>query len=201
MAKLVQLGATRAKPKPKRTSAAIDVRHLSVACARCARYLALDDARDRGDGWHVYRYGCDAAGAAAPPPADGQVPDDSCATQGDHDARAIVRVELPAELDAFARGDDPVDGPDGDGPLAFSVRNLSLRCVACDDYLVLAHYQRLDEDWHRYVYECEPSCGAEPTRVWLEVPVVLDQFARRDPTWRGGARHGGALPESAPAAE
>jgi hypothetical protein len=51
------------------------------------------------------------------------------------------------------------------------------------------------EDWNVYTYECEnQACEPEATRTLVEVPRDVDEFARRDPGWRGGAKHGGAAP-------
>ncbi len=73
-----------------------------------------------------------------------------------------------------------------------NIRNLSIRCGGCDTYQTLSHFQRRD-DWNVYTYECENDvCDPAGTRTFLEVPVVLDEFAHRDPTWRGGKIHAGA---------
>ncbi len=75
------------------------------------------------------------------------------------------------------------------------IRNISLRCGRCDGYPALAHFRR-DGDWNVYTYECETdACGADPGAVDLFVAVDRDAFARRDPKWRGGARHAGAGPD------
>ena len=51
-------------------------------------------------------------------------------------------------------------------------------------------YSRRD-DWNVYTYECEnDTCDPAVTRTLVEVPADLDSFARRDPTWRGGGKHG-----------
>jgi len=76
------------------------------------------------------------------------------------------------------------------------LRNLSIRCGHCDTYQTLAGYSRREE-WNVYTYECENGpCDPEVTRTFLEIPVALDEFARRDPEWRGGRPHAGAEPES-----
>ena len=76
-----------------------------------------------------------------------------------------------------------------------NIRNLSVKCGRCGQYQVLASFHPLDEDWNQYVYECEwPPCDAdvEGSRTLLEVPVDLDEFIRRDPSWHGGQIHAGA---------
>lgn len=70
-----------------------------------------------------------------------------------------------------------------------NIRNLSIRCGQCDTYQTLCGFARRD-GWHVYTYECENDlCDPEVTRTLLELPVELDEFARRDPEWRGGERH------------
>ncbi len=89
----------------------------------------------------------------------------------------------------------PPDGPpavDGAGLVMINIRNLSIKCGNCDTYQTLSGYDRRDE-WNVYTYECENDvCAPAVTRTLLEVPVELDQFANRDPGWKGGKRHGGA---------
>lgn len=71
-----------------------------------------------------------------------------------------------------------------------NIRNLSIKCGNCDSYQTLAGYSRRD-DWNVYTYECEnETCDPSVTRTLVEVPVDLDEFAHRDPAWRGGSRHG-----------
>lgn len=73
------------------------------------------------------------------------------------------------------------------------IRNLSIRCGRCDTYQTLCHFERRDDDWNVYTYECEnDTCDREATRTFLEVPAELDAFAQRDPAWHGGAIHAGA---------
>ena len=72
------------------------------------------------------------------------------------------------------------------------LRNLSIKCGHCNTYQILCHYHRKD-DWNVYTYECENDvCDPDITRTYLELPVVLDDFANRDPDWHGGAVHAGA---------
>ena len=72
-----------------------------------------------------------------------------------------------------------------------NIRNLSIKCGQCETYQTLSGYGRRD-DWNIYTYECEnDTCDPEVTRTLLEVPADLDEFANRDPEWRGGSRHGG----------
>lgn len=81
------------------------------------------------------------------------------------------------------------------GPSTINIRNLSVRCGRCDQYQVLVGFKPLDEEWNLYTYECDgDTCGADPTqtRTFIEVPRDLDEFANRDPNWRGGKKWGGA---------
>jgi hypothetical protein len=71
-----------------------------------------------------------------------------------------------------------------------NIRNLSIKCGNCTTYQTLSAFARRDE-WNVYTYECEnDTCDPAVTRTYIEVPAELDSFARRDPTWRGGGRHG-----------
>lgn len=73
-----------------------------------------------------------------------------------------------------------------------NIRNLSVQCGNCGAYQTLIRFERKDEDWNVYTYECENDvCDPSVTRTRLEIPLELDGFARRDPEWRGGARHAG----------
>ncbi len=89
----------------------------------------------------------------------------------------------------------PPEPPPADGesaPAMINIRNLSIKCGNCGNYQTLCGYDRRD-DWNVYTYECENDvCDPAVTRTLLEVPAELDQFARRDPGWKGGSRHGGA---------
>jgi hypothetical protein len=88
--------------------------------------------------------------------------------------------------------DGPERSPAAAGPPMIDIRNLSIKCSNCDTYQTLCHFGRRKE-WNVYTYECENDiCDPAVTRTLLEVPAELDQFARRDPAWKGGARHGGA---------
>jgi hypothetical protein len=74
------------------------------------------------------------------------------------------------------------------------LRHLSIRCGHCDTYQTLSAFSRRG-DWNVYAYECENDvCDPNVTRTFLEIPAELDEFARRDPDWRGGRRHAGAEP-------
>jgi hypothetical protein len=77
-----------------------------------------------------------------------------------------------------------------DQPSRINIRNLSIKCGNCDTYQTLSAYARRD-DWNVYTYECENDrCEPAVTRTLIEVPADLDDFARRDPGWRGGGKHG-----------
>lgn len=70
------------------------------------------------------------------------------------------------------------------------LRLFSIKCGNCNTYQTLAGFSRRDE-WNVYTYECENEvCDPNVTRTYLEVPRDLDAFARRDPNWRGGGKHG-----------
>jgi hypothetical protein len=89
-------------------------------------------------------------------------------------------------------------------PTPVNVRNFSVRCGRCGHYQVLAGYARLDDDWNVYTYECDqPPCIEDlaASRTLIEVPIDLDEFANRDPKWRGGRIHGGAEPVDAEPAD
>jgi hypothetical protein len=71
-----------------------------------------------------------------------------------------------------------------------NIRNISIKCGNCNTYQTLLAYSRRD-DWNVYTYECEnDTCDPSMTRTIVEVPRDLDSFARRDPGWRGGGKHG-----------
>lgn len=73
-----------------------------------------------------------------------------------------------------------------------NIRNISIKCGHCGTYQTLTAFSRREE-WNVYTYECENEvCDPDVTRTLLEVPEDLDEFARRDPGWRGGRRHAGA---------
>lgn len=81
------------------------------------------------------------------------------------------------------------------GPTPVNIRNFSVRCGRCDQYQVIVGFKPLDEEWNLYTYECDGEpCVSEPalTRTYIEVPVDLDEFANRNPNWRGGKKWGGA---------
>lgn len=66
-----------------------------------------------------------------------------------------------------------------------NIRNLSIKCGNCDTYQTLVGYARR-ETWNVYTFECEnEKCPPAVTRTLVEVPQEVDEFARRDPEWRG----------------
>jgi hypothetical protein len=78
----------------------------------------------------------------------------------------------------------------GDEPGMINIRNLSIKCGHCDTYQTLTAFSRR-EGWNVYTYECENDrCDPAVTRTLVEVPADLDEFAHRDPGWRGGGKHG-----------
>ena len=71
-----------------------------------------------------------------------------------------------------------------------NIRHFSVKCGHCDTYQTLVGYARR-EDWNVYTYECEnDTCDPELSRTLIEVHSEVDDFARRDPEWRGGGKHG-----------
>ena len=75
-------------------------------------------------------------------------------------------------------------------PDAINIRNISIKCGNCNTYQTLTAFGQRDE-WNVYTYECEnDTCDPAVTRTLVEVPKEMDSFARRDPTWRGGGKHG-----------
>ena len=77
-------------------------------------------------------------------------------------------------------------------PSRVNIRNFSVKCGHCETYQTLSGFERR-ESANVYTYECENDlCDPAVTRTLLEVPVELDEFANRDPEWRGGARFGGS---------
>lgn len=72
-----------------------------------------------------------------------------------------------------------------------NIRNISIKCGHCDTYQTLCGFSR-GEEWNIYTYECEnDTCTPSVTRTLVEVPADLDEFAHRDPNWRGGKRFAG----------
>lgn len=71
-----------------------------------------------------------------------------------------------------------------------NIRNLSIKCGHCNMYQTLCAY-RPEGELNVYTYECENDiCDPEMTRTLVEVLREIDEFANRDPGWRGGGRHG-----------
>jgi hypothetical protein len=68
-----------------------------------------------------------------------------------------------------------------------NIRDLSIRCGHCGTYQTLCGFAG-GEERNVYTYECENEvCDPAVTRTLVEVPREIDEFARRDPSWRGGA--------------
>jgi hypothetical protein len=73
-----------------------------------------------------------------------------------------------------------------------NIRHISIKCGNCQTYQTLSGFSRRGE-FNVYTYECENGhCDPAITRTLVEVPAEIDEFARRDPEWRQGARHGGS---------
>ncbi len=76
-------------------------------------------------------------------------------------------------------------------PSRVNIRNFSVKCGHCREYQTLVGFAPSDE-WNVYTYECDnPLCDPERSRTLIEVPANLDEFATRDPSWRGGKSHTG----------
>ena len=97
----------------------------------------------------------------------------------------------PGATPTVEAGSEPTLDVTGHSPI--NIRNISIKCGRCDRYQTLAKYERRGE-WNVYTYECEEggSCDPATTRTLIEVPHALDEFANRDPNWRGGKRHAGS---------
>ncbi len=71
-----------------------------------------------------------------------------------------------------------------------NIREFSVKCGNCQTYQTLSAYTRVGE-YNVYSYECENDiCDVEVTRTLVEVLHEIDDFANRDPNWRGGGKHG-----------
>jgi hypothetical protein len=76
------------------------------------------------------------------------------------------------------------------GTPTINIRNLSGKCGHCDTYQTLSHFEPRAE-WNVYTFTCENDlCDPAVTKTLLEVPRELDEFANREPNWRGGGKHG-----------
>lgn len=68
---------------------------------------------------------------------------------------------------------------------SINIRDISIKCGHCGTYQTLCGFAR-SEDRNVYTYECENDvCDPAVTRTLVEVPSHLDEFARRDPAWKG----------------
>jgi hypothetical protein len=66
-----------------------------------------------------------------------------------------------------------------------NIRDISIKCGHCKTYQTLCGYQP-NGDVNVYTYECEGTgCDPELSRTLVEVRREIDEFARRDPDWRG----------------
>lgn len=104
------------------------------------------------------------------------------------------RIDRTASREPVSH-DEVSDAPLPAAEPPVDIRSFSVKCGACGEYQTVVGFRALDAEWNEYAYECEsPLCGDEPsqTRTLIEVPADLDVFARRDPTWHGGAVHAGA---------
>ena len=72
-----------------------------------------------------------------------------------------------------------------------NIRNFSVKCGHCQQYQTLVGFAQAG-DWNVYTYECDdPRCDPARSRTLIEIPAELDEFANRDPSWRGGQKHSG----------
>jgi hypothetical protein len=78
-----------------------------------------------------------------------------------------------------------------------NIREFSVKCGNCRTYQTLTGFTR-EAEVNVYTYECEnETCDPDVTRTLVEVHREVDEFANRDPNWRGGGRHGADGAESA----
>lgn len=71
-----------------------------------------------------------------------------------------------------------------------NIRDLSMRCGACRNFLTLASYEPRGE-WNAYTFQCDTSgCDPEKVVAILEVPTALDEFAQKHPGCGGGSGSG-----------
>jgi len=76
------------------------------------------------------------------------------------------------------------------GTSTINIRNLSVKCGQCNTYQTLSHFEGRGE-WNVYTYLCENEiCDPQVTKTLVEIPREIDEFANRDPGWRGGGKHG-----------
>ena len=76
-------------------------------------------------------------------------------------------------------------------PTPVNLRNFSIKCGHCSEYQTLCEYSTAT-DWNIYVFECENDrCDPARSRTLVEIPIELDEYAQRDPTWRHGKSHTG----------
>jgi hypothetical protein len=67
-----------------------------------------------------------------------------------------------------------------------NIRDLSIRCGRCLNFMTLASYAPRD-GWNAYTYECETAgCDAGGGRTIVEVPAEQDEFAQKHPACGGG---------------
>ncbi len=77
-----------------------------------------------------------------------------------------------------------------------NIREFSVKCGNCQTYQTLSGFARQGEA-NVYTYECEnETCDPDVTRTLVEVHREVDEFANRDPNWRGGGKHGAHGDES-----
>ncbi len=77
-----------------------------------------------------------------------------------------------------------------------NIREFSVKCGNCQAYQTLTGFAR-DGETNVYTYECEnETCDPDVTRTLVEVHREVDEFANRDPSWRGGGKHGAHGDES-----
>ena len=77
-----------------------------------------------------------------------------------------------------------------------NIRELSVKCGNCQTYQTLTGFSR-EAEINVYTYECENEiCDPGVTRTLVEVHREVDEFANRDPNWRGGGQHGAHGTES-----
>jgi hypothetical protein len=79
--------------------------------------------------------------------------------------------------------------------MSVNIRDISIKCGSCGTYQTLSRFGRQGE-LNIYTYECENDvCDPAVTRTLVEIPLEIDEFARRDPEWEDRRKHRDERPE------
>jgi hypothetical protein len=67
-----------------------------------------------------------------------------------------------------------------------NIRDLSVRCSHCRNFMTLTSYEPRD-GWNAYTFECDGGgCDSGASRAVIEVPIERDEFAQKHPGCGGG---------------